>query len=54
MLRPRKVEECRELCERRALLEKILVNRSLDVEKCIKVCRSVLFFYGVRDGIHER
>jgi hypothetical protein len=44
MLRAKKAEECRELCERRALLEKILVNRNLDIEKCIKICKSVLFF----------
>ena len=44
MLKFRRAEECRELCEKRAYMEKMIADRDLDVEKCIKICRSVLFF----------
>jgi len=44
MLKFRRAEECRELCEKRAYMEKMIADRDLDVEKCVKICRSVLFF----------
>jgi hypothetical protein len=35
-------EMCRELCSRRAQLERLLLGRDIDIEKCIKICSSIL------------
>jgi hypothetical protein len=38
--KPRREEECEELCRKRIELEKILGVRETDYEKCIRICRA--------------
>jgi hypothetical protein len=35
-------EMCRELCSRRAYLEKLLLGRDIDIEKCVKMCSNMV------------
>jgi hypothetical protein len=40
MIRVHKPNECEELCKKRIQIEKILVARETDYEKCIRICRA--------------
>ena len=40
VLRPRRKEECEELCKKRIEIEKVLGVRETDYEKCMRICRA--------------
>jgi hypothetical protein len=39
-LRLRGKEECEELCRKRIAIEKTLVVREVDYEKCVRICKA--------------
>jgi hypothetical protein len=45
-LRVKRREMCWELCSRRAYLEKLLLGKDIDIEKCVKMCIGTL-------GVHR-
>ena len=41
-MRRARPEDCPELCKHRVELELLLLGRSTDYERCVRVCRSAL------------
>jgi hypothetical protein len=41
-LRRARPEDCPELCKRRVELELTLLGEGIDLQKCIKICRSMV------------
>jgi hypothetical protein len=40
MIRVRNPNECEDLCKKRVELEKTLGVKTIDYEKCVKICRA--------------
>jgi hypothetical protein len=40
VLKPRRKEECEELCRKRVELEKTVGVKEIDYEKCMRICRA--------------
>jgi hypothetical protein len=43
MISVHKINECEELCKKRIELEKTLGVKTIDYEKCVKICRAHAF-----------
>ena len=41
-MRRARPEDCHELCRRRVELELLLLGESIDLQKCVRMCRSMV------------